>query len=345
MIHEIVRYFQSMPLPIQKKIEENPLTSLHDLLKSEMNQVDRVINQYLESSVPLIPTIGHHLIHAGGKRLRPLLTIASNRLFTTDAQDAIGLAAAVEFIHTATLLHDDVIDESKLRRGRPTANALWGNQSAVLVGDFLFARSFQLMIEANDPAILKILSTAAARIAEGEVLQLSLCNTLDVSAEDCLRVIEAKTAELFAAACQVGALTAHQEKHALALRAYGYNLGMAFQIVDDILDYSANAIQLGKDIGNDFQEGKITLPVILAYSQCSEIEKNFFLRTLIDHTQTSDDFEKAYTLLQEREGLSQAYDQAKAYSQKALEALASLPDHPIKSLLRDLGAYCLHRDF
>jgi octaprenyl-diphosphate synthase len=345
MNHEIARYFQSMPLTVQKEIEENPLTSLHTFLKTEMSQVDRVIHQHLESSVPLIPTIGHHLINAGGKRLRPLLTIASNRLFTADGQDAIGLAAAVEFIHTATLLHDDVIDESNLRRGQPTANALWGNQSAVLVGDFLFARSFHLMIAAKDTDILKILSAAAARIAEGEVLQLSLCNTLDVSAEDCLRVIEAKTAELFAAACQVGALTAHQEKHALALRTYGYNLGMAFQIVDDILDYSANTAQLGKDIGNDFQEGKITLPVILAYSQCSDTEKNFFLRALIDHTQTPDDFKKASTILQERGGLSQAYDQAKSYSKKALEALASLPDHPIKSLLRDLGTYCLHRNF
>jgi octaprenyl-diphosphate synthase len=334
-----------MSLTVQKQIAENPLTSLQILLKEEMSRVDEVINQHLESPVPLIPAIGRHLIDAGGKRLRPLLTIASNRLFTTDGQDAIGLAAAVEFIHTATLLHDDVVDESRLRRGRPTANELWGNQSAVLVGDFLFARSFQLMITAKDPMVLKILSAAAARIAEGEVLQLSLCNTLDVPAEDLLRVVEAKTAELFAAACQVGALTAHQEKHGVALRTYGRNLGMAFQIVDDILDYSANAVQLGKDIGDDFREGKITLPVILAYPQCSDAEKNFLSRTLIDHTQTPDDFKTASSILQERGGLSQAYNQAEAYGEKALEALASLPDHPIKSLLRDLGTYCLHRNF
>jgi len=220
-----------------------------------------LLTRHLDISVTLIPTLGRHLIYAGGKRLRPLLTIACYRLFKEDGDGAIGLAAAVEFIHTATLLHDDVIDESKLRRGLPTANELWGNQASVLVGDFLFARSFQLMIDSNNSEVLRILADAAACISEGEVLQLSLCHNLDVKIEDSLRVIEAKTATLFAAACEVGALMATDKARATLLRLYGQNLGMAFQIVDDILDYCANEAELGKEIGNDFREGKITLPV------------------------------------------------------------------------------------
>ena len=329
-------FLDPMSLTASKKRELDPLIELKDLLQEDLKKIDRVIEQNIESSVSLIPTLGRHLIYAGGKRLRPLLTIASYRLFNNDGNEAIGLAAAVEFIHTATLLHDDVIDESKLRRGMPTANELWGNQASVLVGDFLFARSFQLMIQSNNSDVLRILAEASACISEGEVLQLSLCHQLDIKIDDSLKVIEAKTAILFAAACEVGALMATHQTHATALRAYGQNLGMAFQIVDDILDYSANEVLLGKEIGTDFREGKITLPIVLAYQKCSSEEKSFFKRTLVDHIQTPDDFSHALQILQKHEGLTKSYALAKTYGQKAKEALLTLAPHPIKELLESL---------
>lgn len=332
-----------MPVTATEKKDFDPLVTLRALLHQDLQRVDQIIDRNLDSSVSLIPTMGRHLISAGGKRLRPLLTTASYRLFEERGDAALRLAAAVEFIHTATLLHDDVIDESQLRRGLPTANAVWGNQPSVLVGDFLFARSFQLMVESNNPDVLKILANAAACISEGEILQLSLCHNLEVKIEDSLRVIEAKTATLFAAACQVGALMANQTTHALALRDYGQNLGMAFQIVDDILDYCANANRLGKEAGDDFREGKITLPVILAYPHCQDDEKAFLRKTLIDHHQTPDDLPHALDLLYKRQGITKAYDLAATYSAKAHQALKTLPDHPIKDLLADLIGHSLQR--
>lgn len=338
-------FLASMPLSASKKRELDPFTELKDLLQEDLKRVDQVIEQNLESSVSLIPTLGRHLIYAGGKRLRPLLTIACYRLFNNDGNEATGLAAAVEFIHTATLLHDDVIDESKLRRGIPTANELWGNQASVLVGDFLFARSFQLMIQSNNSDVLRILSEASACISEGEVLQLSLCHQLDIKIEDSLKVIESKTAMLFAAACEVGALMATHQSHAAALRTYGQNLGMAFQIIDDILDYSANEILLGKEIGTDFREGKITLPIVLTYRECSHEEKSFFKRTLVDHNQTADDFSRVLQILQKHNGLTKSYELAKSYSQKAKESLATLSPHPIKDLLESLIEQSLKRTY
>lgn len=327
----------------QKDID--PFASLKTLLQEDLKKVDQIIENNLDSPVPLIPTMGRHLIFAGGKRLRPLLTIACHRLFEETGDAALGLAAAVEFIHTATLLHDDVIDESQLRRGLPSANAVWGNQPSVLVGDFLFARSFQLMVESNNSDVLKILANAAACIAEGEILQLSVCHNLEAKTEDALRVIEAKTATLFAAACQVGALMAHETTHATALRDYGRNLGMAFQIVDDILDYCAHTNYLGKDIGDDFREGKITLPIILAYPHCQQDEKEFLKKTLIDHNQTPDDLSLALDLLHHRQGITKAYELAKAYGKKAHKALDPLPSHPIKDLLASLIDHSLERQY
>lgn len=329
---------------------DDPLSSLKTLLCQDMKKVDQIIERHLDSPIPLIPTIGRYLIHAGGKRLRPLLTIASFRLFREGKEDApddkaLGLAAAVEFIHTATLLHDDVIDESKLRRGLPTANERWGNQASVLVGDFLFARSFQLMIEANNPEVLKILANAAACISEGEVLQLSLSHNLEIQLEDSLRIIEAKTAALFAAACEAGAMMASHEGHASALQAYGQNLGMAFQIVDDILDYCANANQLGKEVGDDFREGKLTLPVVLAYPHCDGQERDFFKRTLMEQSQTPEDFTLALKILQRHDAFRKAYGLAATYGEKARQALGAIPAHPIKSLLADLIAYSLERRY
>lgn len=336
-------FLARMPLAAPHRSDHDPLLILKTLLHQDMKKVDQIIDRYLDSPISLIPTIGRHLIYAGGKRLRPLLTIACFRLFKEAGDGALGLAAAVEFIHTATLLHDDVIDDSKLRRGLPTANELWGNQASVLVGDFLFARSFQLMIEANNPEVLKILANAAACISEGEVLQLSLCHNLEANIDDFLRVIEAKTATLFAAACEVGGLMASHKAHAAALQAYGQNLGMAFQIVDDILDYCANIIQLGKEIGDDFREGKLTIPVILAYPYCQNHEKDFFKRTLIDQRQTSEDLATALEILQKYNGFRKAYDLAILYGNKARQALDVLPDHPIKSLLSDLTESILER--
>lgn len=321
----------------------DPLTGLKNLLHADLKGVDERIHRHLESSVPLVPTLAQHLIYAGGKRLRPLLTLASYRLFKEDGEEALDLAAAIEFIHTATLLHDDVIDESRLRRGLPTANDLWGNQASVLVGDFLFARSFQLMVVPNNPSVLKLLANAAACISEGEILQLSLLHKQDVKKEELLRVIEAKTATLFAAACEVGAMLANQIGHAPALRAYGHNLGMAFQIIDDVLDYSVPTGQLGKETGDDFREGKLTLPVALAYPNCSPDEQQFFQRTLIDQNQTPDDLRMALSILQKRQGLSQAYELATTYGRQAREALQGLPGHPITSLLADLIDHNLER--
>ncbi|MGV8948268.1 MAG: polyprenyl synthetase family protein [Candidatus Paracaedibacter sp.] len=330
-------------IPTNEKKGVDPFASLKALLQEDLKKVDQIIEHNLDSSVPLIPTMGRHLISAGGKRLRPLLTIACHRLFDKGDDAALGLAAAVEFIHTATLLHDDVIDESRLRRGLPTANAVWGNQPSVLVGDFLFARSFQLMVESNNSEVLKILANAAACIAEGEILQLSVCHNLEAKVEDALRVIEAKTATLFAAACQVGALMACQTTHAIALRDYGRNLGMAFQIVDDILDYCAQTNHLGKDVGDDFREGKITLPVILAYPHCLDDEKGFLKKTLIDHDQSPEDLFHALQLLHERQGIAKAYELATAYGEKARQALEPLPPHPIKDLLAGLIDHSLQR--
>ena len=338
-------------LAIAKQNNANPLAALKKLFEGDLKEVDRLIETHLNSQAPLVPLLSRHLIAAGGKRLRPLLTIAAYRLFQEEGNGATSLAAAVEFIHTATLLHDDVVDGSRLRRGLASANELWGNQASVLVGDFLFARSFQLMIEADSREALQILSAAAARISEGEVLQLSVCRNLNIRLEELLQIIEAKTAELFAAACHAGAImaAAHHDaplnspSNALALRRYGKNLGMAFQIVDDILDYSSTDNQLGKEAGDDFREGKITLPIILAYPYCENSEKQFLKRTLVDRSQTMDDFPEILKILENRGGIRKSYDLARQYGRQALQALDHLPCHPIRDLLADLVEYCLQR--
>lgn len=334
---------QTVFAKITPDTSDDPVTILKHIMCDDMRKVDQIIEKQLQSSVALIPKLAHHLFKAGGKRLRPLLTLASYRLFKDDQNKALELAAAVEFIHTATLLHDDVIDESNLRRGVPTANDLWGNQASVLVGDFLFARSFQLMIDANNVDVLKILADASASISEGEVLQLSLCHHLDVKVEDALRVIEAKTATLFAAACEVGALMATHKEHAACLHAYGLNLGMAFQIVDDILDYSADQAKLGKEVGNDFREGKVTLPIILSYPSCDSQEKEFLKRTLVEQHQTPNDLPKIFEILHKHNGLDKAFDMAETFGKKAIKALDGLPNHPIKTSLVKLVQFSLER--
>ena len=241
------------------------LETIHGLVLEDLKRVNQVIVDHMQSPVTLIPQLAGHLVAAGGKRLRPVLTLAAAKLCGYDGQRHIPLAACVEFIHTATLLHDDVVDESMLRRGRDSANALWGNQPSVLVGDFLFARAFELMVADGSLKVLKILSKASSVIAEGEVLQLMTTNDTATSEEAYLEVIRAKTATLFAAAAQIGAVVADRPKvEEEALESYGMNLGIAFQLIDDVLDYSAVQAELGKTVGDDFREGKISLPVVLA---------------------------------------------------------------------------------
>ena len=257
------------------------LDRLTSLIRADLEQVNTLILERMQSPVALIPQLAGHIIAAGGKRLRPMLTLAAARMCGYRGARHVALAAAVEFIHTATLLHDDVVDASDLRRGLATANAVWGNKPSVLVGDFLFSRAFQLMVEDGSLKVLEILSRASAVIAEGEVLQLITSNDIATTEEDYLRVIDAKTAELFAAASRIGAVLAERgEAEERALESYGRNLGIAFQLVDDMLDYSAHEIELGKSIGDDFREGKITLPVVLALRASDERELQFWRRTL-----------------------------------------------------------------
>lgn len=330
------------------KSGHDPLNDLSELLDSDIQAVNTLIVKEAASSTDLIPSVAQHLIKAGGKRLRPLLTLAANRLCGGDGIKSYPLAAAVEFIHTATLLHDDVVDNSQLRRGKPSANAVWGNKASVLVGDFLFSRSFQLMVKPNDNEVLKTLSNAAATIAEGEVLQLTYSHDLNISATIAIQIIGAKTAELFAAACSVGALVSgHGQKDELAaaLREYGYNLGLIFQITDDVLDYTADVKGLGKSLGDDFFEGKITLPVIMCYPNCTEEEKSFWQDTLLNGNAKESDFEKAIELIEQHHGFEQCQSLAKKYAEQAHLALDKLPDHEMIINLRNIIEFCLNRRY
>ncbi len=325
---------------------DNPLGDLTALVQEDLLAVNEVIMQRMQSPVVLIPQLASHLIAAGGKRLRPVLTLASARLCGYDGVRHRKLAACVEFIHTATLLHDDVVDDSDLRRGRPAANTLFGNKPTVLVGDFLFSRAFQLMTEDGSLDVLRILSNASAVIAEGEVLQLTTSNDVRTSEQAYLEVIRAKTAELFAAACRIGAVvSARPTPEEEALRTFGLNLGLAFQIIDDVLDYSAEQARLGKSIGDDFREGKITLPVILAYNRGGEAERFFWRRTLEDLEQNEGDLEKAIELLIKSQALKDAADRARHYGAIARDALGLFPEHPIKSALLSVVDFTLEREY
>ena len=276
------------------------LDLLMKLVTQDLDKVNATILEHMQSPVHLIPQLAGHLIAAGGKRLRPMLTLGTAALCQYSGERHIKLAACVEFIHTATLLHDDVVDASELRRGKLTANSVWGNQPSVLVGDFLFSRAFQLMVSDGSLHVLKLLSNASAVIAEGEVHQLLTTNDTSTSESDYLEVIQSKTAELFSAAARIGAVVADRPKiEEEALAAYGTNLGVAFQLVDDALDYSARQAELGKTIGDDFSEGKITLPVILAFRRGNEEEKKFWKRCLEELEQHPDDLDRAQSLIKQ----------------------------------------------
>ncbi|MGH6953077.1 MAG: polyprenyl synthetase family protein [Alphaproteobacteria bacterium] len=322
------------------------LTRLQALVADDLAKVNRIILERLESSVALIPQLAGHIIVAGGKRLRPMLTLASARLCGHEGNRHVGLAASVEFIHTATLLHDDVVDESELRRGLATANALWGNKASVLVGDFLFSRAFQLMVEDGSLEVLRILSEASAVIAEGEVLELATSNDLETTEPANLRVIEAKTATLFAAACRIGAVAADRPKEEdIALAQFGMSLGIAFQLVDDVLDYRSVEATLGKTVGGDFREGKITLPVILAFRRGEEEERRFWRRTVQDLQQGGGDLDHAIGLLERRGALEDSLTRARSYGAAAREALAPFPEGEAKRALHDVIEFSIDRAY
>lgn len=324
---------------------ENPLGQISDILDEDMKAVNTLILKRMDSNVPLIPQLASYLIAAGGKRIRPLLTLASTELYGGDMSRAALLATSVEFIHTATLLHDDVVDGSEERRGQDAANLVFGNQASVLVGDFLFARAFQLMTEDGSLDVLRILSDASAVIAQGEVMQLSATGKIDTSMDVYLEVIKAKTAALFAAACEIGPVIAGKDHDAVqALAEFGLNLGIAFQIADDALDYNAEREKIGKAVGDDFREGKLTAPVILALQKADDAEKAFWQRVMSDLEQNEDDLAKAQEIIAKHNTLEESMKLAREYSQKAREALAEAPDHELRALLDRLCEYVVSRD-
>jgi len=330
----------------RKPATRTGLESLTALVADELQAVNRLILARMQSPVGLIPQLAGHIIASGGKRLRPVLTLASARLCGYQGRRHIQLATCVEFIHTATLLHDDVVDGSDLRRGSSTANALWGNQPSVLVGDFLFSRAFQIMVADGSLKVLKILSDASATIAEGEVQQLITTNDTSTTEDNYLQVVGAKTAALFAAACQIGAVVAERPvEEEAALESYGRNFGIAFQLVDDILDFSARQAELGKTIGDDFREGKMSLPVILAYDRGGAKERAFWRRCLEDLNQDDGDLEHAIDLMRRRGALKEAMARARDYGARARESLAVLPPSEIRRELADLVDFCVDRAY
>ena len=322
------------------------LDALFRLLGPDLAQVNALIVERMHSPVALIPQLAGHIVSAGGKRLRPLLTLAAARLCGYRGDRHLALAAAVEFIHTATLLHDDVVDASELRRGRDTANAVWGNKPAVLVGDFLFARSFALMVEDGSLRVLEILSRAAAVIAEGEVAQLITANDTATTEAAYLAVIEAKTAALFAAAARIGAIVA--ERPAVeeeALHAFGRNLGIAYQLIDDMLDFSAEVGELGKAVGDDFRDGKITLPVLIAFARGDADERAFWRRTLEAEEQAPGDLQRAIRLVERRGALAETLARARRYAAEAAAALDAFPDGSLRRALVEATQFATERGF
>lgn len=336
-----------IPLEINRpKSTATALDKLTSLVADDLAAVNQLIVQRMSSQVDLIPHLAGHIIAAGGKRLRPILTLACSQLCGYSGKRHHKLAACVEFIHTATLLHDDVVDASDLRRGGPSANALFGNQASVLVGDFLFSRSFELMVEDGSIDVLRILSNASSVISEGEVLQLTTTNDSTTSEQAYLEVVRAKTAELFAAACRIGSVVSGKRaSEEEALRTFGLNLGIAFQIIDDVLDYSAEQEQLGKTVGDDFREGKVTLPVILAIHRGSEAERAFWHRTLDEADQREGDLLHAQDIMRRHNTLRDSIDRARHYGAIARDALGFFPDMPIKQALLDIIDFSVERDF
>ena len=324
---------------------EDAFSRLSALVAPEMEAVNATIRERMASEhAPRIPELSAHLIEAGGKRLRPVLTLAAAKMCGYEGDHQVKLAAAVEFIHTATLLHDDVVDESDKRRGRPTANILFGNQQSVLVGDYLFARSFRLMVETGSLRVLDILAGASAVIAEGEVLQLTAQHDISGGEERYFQVIRGKTAELFAAAAEVGGVVAGAaEIRIRALRDYGDALGVAFQLVDDLLDYGGSTAAMGKNVGDDFRDGKATLPVLIAYEEGDEAERAFWTRVIEDHEQEDGDLETALRFFERRNALGRTRDRAEDFAEKAVAALSVFPPSETRAALEDIAGVVVSR--
>ncbi len=322
------------------------LDPLVALVAGEMNGVNAVILERMQSDVILIPELAGHLIAGGGKRMRPMLTLASAALLGYTGTRHYKLAAAVEFIHTATLLHDDVVDGSGLRRGKQTANIIYGNPASVLVGDFLFSRAFELMVEDGSLKVLKVLSHASAVIAEGEVDQLTAQRRIETGEEQYLKIIAAKTAALFAAACHVAPIIAEAgEKAETALEAYGRNLGIAFQLTDDVIDYDSSAEVMGKDWGDDFRDGKMTLPVILAYARGSASDRAFWKAAMSGEAATDADLAQARRLMTQTDALADTLARADHYGQRAVDALAHFADSRAKAAMVEAARFAVRRAY
>jgi octaprenyl-diphosphate synthase len=314
------------------------------LVASDLQRVNQTILARTGSDVTMIPEVANHLISSGGKRLRPMLTLAMAQLAGYSGDGHLKLAAAVEFMHTATLLHDDVVDESDMRRGKLAARMLWGNEASVLVGDFLLGQAFRMMVEVGNLHALEILSNAAAVIAEGEVMQLSAAKNTATNEDEYLAVIRAKTAELFAAACEVGPALAGKDKaEQAACRSFGMNLGIAFQLVDDALDYGGNSAKLGKNVGDDFREAKITLPVVLSFRRGSAQEREFWNRALGQGDIRDGDLDHAIALMTRHHAIEDTIGRARHYGAIATDALALVPPSPIKQTLEETVAFCIAR--
>ena len=326
---------------------ETPGASIEELVAlvaPDMERVNATILSRTGSEVTMIPEVANHLISSGGKRLRPMLTLAMANLAGYTGDGHIKLAASVEFLHTATLLHDDVVDESEMRRGKLSARMLWGNEASVLVGDFLLGQAFRMMVEVGSLRALDILSAAAATIAEGEVMQLAAAKNTATTEDEYLAVIRGKTAELFAAACEVGPVIANRPKaEQTACRSVGMNLGIAFQLVDDVLDYGGKSAKLGKNTGDDFREGKITLPVVLAFRRGSEQERAFWKKVLVDGAIADGDLETAIGFMTRHGALTDTIERARHYGEMAKDALALFPDSAMKDALVQAVDFCIAR--
>lgn len=320
------------------------LEGMLKLVSEDMGAVNRIILDKAISDVELIPKLAHHLIDSGGKRLRPMLTIAAAKLVGAKGDGPVRMAAAVEFMHTATLLHDDVVDESNVRRGKKSARILWGNQASVLVGDFLLGQAFRMMVDVGSLAGLRILSHAAAVIAEGEVMQLAAAKNMATTEDEYLAIVNAKTAALFSAAAEVSpALIGRPVEEQAALKSYGRNLGIAFQLVDDALDYAGDSERLGKSVGDDFREGKITLPVILAFRRGNDAEREFWRKALVEGESGDDNLTRAISLVKRHRTTEATLDRARTYGDMAKDALAIFPDGKARRALLDVVDFCVSR--
>ena len=331
--------------PQNKTMQTISLDTLYTLVRGDLLRVDEVILSRVAEQAPLILQVAKHIVASGGKRIRPAITLIAAQACGYHGAQHINFAAAVELLHTATLLHDDVVDESHLRRGLPTANDTFGNKASILVGDFLLSQAFQLMVAADSMAGLRILSDASAVISQGEVLQLMHQGNIAITEEDYMAILAAKTAVLFSTAAELGAVISGEGRWEEALRAYGHAVGLAFQIVDDALDYTADEAKLGKTVGDDFREGKITLPVLIAYRAGSAEEKAFWQRTMSEHEQQEGDLAQANAYLRAHNAINQALATAKKYSEEAKAALAPLPASPARDAMFDLADFCIARAF